>query len=245
MININPEGPYAHIVEMITSRKWDKLLTPPININSDIVKEFYANAMPLCDKRDMDTRFTYTTMVQGKTIHFDRDTINAYLDNPLELPPPEDPTIPTLCEYGRKEEARAWNHNRIVRDILLPGKRYNRGKNEEPTTANFSDMTLEAAIIFQFLVHNVVPRSHVTTTPTSATPLIWHIIRGGEVDVARIISDQLKHVALSGLLHKATKLSFPGFIMGLVHAQDVQIPACDEKIKGVVSDRYIHHHARK
>ena len=184
-------------------------------------------------------------MVRGKTIHFDRDTINAYLDNPLDLPPSEDPTVPTLCEYGLREENKAWNHDLIQREILLPSKRYNRGKNEEPTTANFSDMTLEAAIIFQFLVHNVVPRSHVTTTPTSITPLIWHIIRGGEVDVARIISDQLKHVVLSGLLHKATKLSFPGFIMGLVCAQGVQIPACDEKIMGLVNDRYIHHHAQK
>jgi len=105
-------------------------------------------------------------------------------------------------------------------------------------------MTLEAAIIFQFLVHNVVPRSHVTTTPIAVTPLIWHIIRGGEVDVAWIISDQLKHVALSGLLHKATKLSFPGFIIGLVRDQGVQIPEPrDEKIEGLVNDRYIHNHA--
>ena len=33
--------------------------------------------------------------------------------------------------------------------------------------------------------------------------------------------------------------------MGLVHAQGVQIPACDEKIKGVVNNRYIHNHAQK
>jgi len=28
VFNINLDGPYAHILEMITSRKWDKLLTP-------------------------------------------------------------------------------------------------------------------------------------------------------------------------------------------------------------------------
>jgi hypothetical protein len=67
----------------------------------------------------------------------------------------------------------------------------------------------------------------------SVAPLIWHILRGGEVDVARIISDQLRHIVLNGLAHKATKLGFPGFIMGLVHHQGVQIPEpCDEKIKG-------------
>jgi len=223
----NSAGQYAHILEMITSRKWDKLITPETRINSDIVKEFYANAMPMCVKHDLVAQFTYTTMVRGTTIRFDRDKINTYLGEPLELPPPEDPTEPSLCRYGQNERDNAWNHAQIQREILLPGKRYNRGRTNEATIANFSDMTLEATIIFQFLVHNVLPKSHVTTSPISATPLLWHILRGGEVDVARIISEQLKHVALSGLVGKATKLFFPGFI------------------KGLVNDRYIYNHSHK
>jgi len=246
VFDIRPTGQYAYILEMITTRGWSKLLTPETRINPDIVKEFYANAMPLCETHEMVTQFTYTTMVRGTTIRFDRDTINTYLGEPLELPPSEDPTDPALCRYGQKERDNEWNHTRIEREILLPGKRYNRGRTNEVTTANFSDMTLEAAIIFQFLVHNVVPKSHVTTTPVSATPLLWHILRGGEVDVARVISEQLKHVALSGLIGKATKLSFPGLIMGLVKDQGVQIPEPrSEQIKGVVNDRYIHNHSQK
>ena len=88
----------------------------------------------------------------------------------------------------------------------MPGKSYKKGKGDESTTASYADMTLEAAFIFKFLVHNVWPKSHVSTTPKAVTPLIWHICKGGEVDVARIISRELKHVALSGLTHKATKL---------------------------------------
>ena len=66
------------------------------------------------------------------------------------------------------------------------------------------------------------------------------------MDVARVISEQLKHVALSGLIGKATKLSFPGLIMGLVKDQGVQIPEPrSEQIKGVVNDRYIHNHFQK
>jgi hypothetical protein len=184
--------------------------------------------------------------VRGQIILFDQDTINAYLGNPLTLPPPEDPIIPTLCEYGQKEEDKEWDHEQIQRDILFPGKSYNRGKSNEYTTANVSDMTLEAAMLFQFIVHNVWPKSHVTTTPVAVTPLIWHILKGREVDVARIISNQLRYIALSGLLHKATKLGFPGFIMGLVRHQGVQIPEpFSEKITGAINDRYIHNHAQK
>jgi len=156
--------------------------------------------MPDCDKKDMDDRFSYTTFVRGKTILFDRDTINTYLGEPLTLPPSEDPTVPTLCEYGRNEEDNEWDHGMIVRDILLPGKRYKKGKGEESTTASYADMTLKAAFIFKFLVHNVWPKSHVSTTPKVVTPLIWHICKGGEVDVSRIISRELKHVALKLML---------------------------------------------
>jgi hypothetical protein len=166
--------------------------------------------MPNCEKKEMDAMFTYTSFVRGTTVRFDRDTINTYLGNPLELDPPEDPTVPTLCAYGEMERDKDYSFRQIARDILLPGKTYNKGKkSQEYTTANFRDMKLEAGIMFQFLVHNVVPRSHVTTTPMAALPLLWHILQGGQVDVARIISDQMNHVALCGFIGKITKLSFP------------------------------------
>ena len=147
-------------------------MSPSILINPEIVKEFYANAMPICDVTNMDAQFSYTTFVRGKTILFDRDTINTYLGNPLTLPPPEDPTIPTLCEYGQKEKDKEWDFDEIVRDILLPGKRFNKGRGDEETTTNYGDMTQEATFIFKFLVHNVWPKSHITTTPKVVTPLI-------------------------------------------------------------------------
>jgi len=188
----------------------------------------------------MDARFPYTTFVSGKTILFYRNTINAYLGEPLTLPPSEDPTVPTLCEYGINEKDNDWDHAKIVRDILLPGKRYKKGKGDESTTASYADMNLEAAFIFKFLVHNVWPKSHVSTTPKVVTPLIWHIYKGGEVDVARIISRELKHVALSGLTHKATRLSFPGFIMGLVQSQGVQIARPFNKtMVGPIDDKFL------
>jgi len=55
VFDIRPIGQYAHILEMITSQGWSKLLTPETRINPDIVKEFYANVMPLCETHDMVT----------------------------------------------------------------------------------------------------------------------------------------------------------------------------------------------
>ena len=47
-------------------------------------------------------------------------------------------------------------------------------------------------------------------------------------------------MALSGLTHKATKLSFPGFIMGLVQSQGVQIAGpFNETIVGPIYDKFL------
>ena len=122
----------------------------------------------------------------------------------------------------------------------MPGRRYNKGRTDDTTTASYADMTFEATFIFKFLVHNVWPKSHVSTTPKAVTPLVWYICRGGEVDVARIISRELKHVALSGLTHKASKLSFPGFITGFVQSQGVQIAGpFTEPLVGPIDDRFL------
>jgi len=77
--------------------------------------------------------------VRGVTIHFDRDSINDYLGNPLTLPPGEDPTVPVLCNYGEKVAANVWNHDIIEREILLPGKRYGKSKAGNRNIAVFAD----------------------------------------------------------------------------------------------------------
>jgi len=85
-------------------------------------------------------------------------------------------------------------------------------------------MKPKAGIIFKFLIHNAWPKSHVTTAPRTVTPLIYHICKGREVDVARIISRELKHIALGGAVGAETRLCFSGFIMGLIRHHEVQIP---------------------
>ena len=101
-------------------------------------------------------------------------------------------------------------------------------------------MTVRAAVVFKFLVHNVWPKSHVTTATKVVTPLIWHICRGGEVDVARIVSEELKHMALSGVTRPETRITFPGFVMGLLQAQGVEIPLpSHEQLTSSIDDKYI------
>lgn len=208
IFQINPEGEFAEIQQIFTNRQWEKLLHPHPHINLDLLREFYANAVPNCDLKEIEARFTYSSKVRGVTIRFDRDTINEYLGNPFDLPPGEDPTIPVLCEYGEKAATGNWPHDRIKREILLPGRQYVLSKAGNRNIAAFAGMTVRATMVFKFLVHNVWPKSHVTKATKVVTPLIWHICRGGEVDVARIVSEELKHMALSGVTRPKTRITF-------------------------------------
>jgi hypothetical protein len=74
VFNIDPEGSFKKFAEIVDNRGWDKLINPPKKFNPSLVREFYANAYPADD-----APFTYTTMVRGRTIHFDCDAIQDYL----------------------------------------------------------------------------------------------------------------------------------------------------------------------
>jgi hypothetical protein len=113
----------------------------------------------------MQASFSYTTTVRGNTIRFDRDAINEYLGNPFTLPESDDPDTLVLCTYGEREKAGTWDLGKIERVILLPGRRYVESKAGNRNLAAFTDMRPKVGIIFKFLVHNVWPKSHVTTTP--------------------------------------------------------------------------------
>jgi hypothetical protein len=113
--------------------------------------------------------------------------------------------------------------------------------------AAFTDMRPKAGILFKFLVHNVWPKSHVTTTPKKVMPpLIWHICKGRPVDLASIISRELKHVALGGVAGPETRLAFPGFIMGLLKHHEVPVtePFLEELVSPI-DDRYIRGYIKK
>ena len=140
IFRINPEGEYADIAAVFTERKWEKLLNPYPKINLDLLCEFYANALPDCDAKEMQAAFSYTTMVRGKTIRFDRDAINDYLGKPYTLPESDDPDTPALCPYGEREEAADWNLGKIEREILLPGRTYTESKAGNRNLAAFTDM---------------------------------------------------------------------------------------------------------
>ena len=86
---ISAEGKYRVLAAIIQKRKWEQLVAPHPQINTEIVREFYANAMPLEGEA-----FSFKTMTRGRVINFDRQGINEYLGKPYKLKTPDE-----LCPF--------------------------------------------------------------------------------------------------------------------------------------------------
>ncbi|KAI5422273.1 hypothetical protein KIW84_045655 [Lathyrus oleraceus] len=47
MFDINPQWDYRGCLTLIEGKNWHKLLTPPTDLDYEIVREFYSNALPI------------------------------------------------------------------------------------------------------------------------------------------------------------------------------------------------------
>lgn len=74
-IRLSSGGNYRKLVANFERRKWSKICEPEPEINYDIVREFYANALQL----EEGVAYHYQNRVRGKIIIFSKDAINAYL----------------------------------------------------------------------------------------------------------------------------------------------------------------------
>lgn len=98
---------------------------------------------------------------------------------------------------------------------------------EVPTNFKKEDMTTIAQVALALMLYNIRPRSHTSTIPVESSYLLNYIIDGMEIDVARIIANEIKAIVESGtkLGGKSNcPLSFPGLIMGLCKKAKTHIP---------------------
>lgn len=82
-----------------------------MNLNYEIIKEFYANFIPV-----EYLEYPFITLVRGKMILFDRNAINEYLGRPLNLKEGE------TDSYSRRMQQGTWNIGRICQYILTLGR---------------------------------------------------------------------------------------------------------------------------
>jgi len=236
VFNIKPDGPYAEFLQFFLHQGWGRLLQPETNIHADLLREFYANALPENPHTDP---FVFETFVRGRTIRFDRAAINTYLGTPFPLDHED-----RLDDFHTKQNQGAFDldppKEEVKRTILLEGTNYDISDAGREYRAQYKFMTPPAKLVLKFILHNVKPNSHLSDCTVDICPLIYYIIKGIKVDITRTIAWELKKITLLGKGEPTTRLSFPGLIMGLIKDTKMRLPSTvHEVIKNPITDNYI------
>ncbi|CAL5211657.1 unnamed protein product [Lathyrus oleraceus] len=185
-VSLNSEGDYRLMDQQLALRKWGNLINPHKNLNHDIVQEFYANAFSYEEEV-----FSFTSMVRGRFITFNRNAINEFLGIP--------PIVKEggSCPHG-KYLKRPLNIKEISAVILLEDRSLQLNTLEVPIRYKKDDLTPFAqAYLFLFL-HNIRHIRHTSTFPLDTENLQFQIVKGRHVDVTCIIAGELKMVVESG-----------------------------------------------
>ena len=200
------------------------------------MREFYASALPENPHTDP---FEFGTYVRGQTIHFDHEAINKYLGNPFPLQDEDD-----IDDFHDKQNKGSFDleplKGQIKRTILLEGKNYDMCEAGREHRAQYKFMTNPAKVILKLILYNVKPNNHHSDCTVDVCPLIYYILKGIKVDIARTIAWELRKVTLQGKGEAITRLSFPDLIMGLIKCTNMRLPnAVHEFIKNPINDGFI------
>lgn len=109
-------------------------------------------------------------------MRFDRDAINAFLGNHLNL------------EHGEIHEhhlllSRPKNIEVMSSSLLLEGRSVQYNASGVGVRFLRKNMRPEAQIILLLFLHNIKPIMHILSAPLDTTHLVHTILRGGQVDV--------------------------------------------------------------
>src|SRR3954469_494732 len=228
-------GNFYQFLENIAERHWEALISPDTQINADLVREFYANAIPIEGRV-----YTYTSYVRGRGISFSRDAINNFLGRPSPRAAGE------KCEYARKKAAKTWNMQEIADLLSFERRGFTLNPSGYIQKMDRKNMSQMAQLYTVFLLNNVMPRSHTSDLTIDMSCLLFWIMTGGEVDVAQIISEEIRIVASSGTKRgtkPSAQLGFPSLIMALCRNAGVEFPnVASMKSTSVVDTGYVHRH---
>ncbi|KAL5064421.1 hypothetical protein RYX36_026158, partial [Vicia faba] len=88
------------------------------------------------------------------------------------------------------------------------------------------DMNIKAQLCATLLLYNIKPRSHVLTILIDLDCLFYYMIKGWNIDVAQVISNEIRKIAISGHSH------------GMKACVDIPSVAT-KRISSIVNDDYV------
>ncbi|KAL5077911.1 hypothetical protein RYX36_016895 [Vicia faba] len=188
-----------------------------------------------------DVRYSYYSFVPGRAVSFDRDAVSHYLVHALTLPRGE------LCAYQKRVASKKWRLSLVGQTLALT---LNHGffLNASNQLVHFKsgNMNTKAQLYANLLFYNIKPRSKTSTIPIDTTRLLYYMIKGWKIDMAQVISNEIRKIEISGHTHgnkTAMNLGFPTLITGLCRQAGVDIlDVTTKKISSVLHEDYVLQH---
>ncbi|KAL5071874.1 hypothetical protein RYX36_022761 [Vicia faba] len=236
IFTLNPQGDYQYFVDDMEKIKWGVLLNPPTDINFDIIREFYANSIPI-----EDVWYSYCSFIRGRAVSFDRNLVSQYLNRPLTLQRGE------LFSYKKMVASKKWRLDLVSETLALtPNHGFFLNASNQLVHFKRCDMNIKAQLYATLLLYNIKLRSHTSTIIIDSACLLHYMIKGWHIDVAQVISNEIRNISISGHSHGnkvPMTLGFLDLITGLCRKAGVDIPNVSTKsISSIVNDDYVLRH---
>ncbi|CAL0312805.1 unnamed protein product [Lupinus luteus] len=205
--------------------RWVAIASPHDMFDPEVVSEFYSNAYPL-EGEEMACK----SWVRGKTILFDRNTINDMLNNPYEA----DEGV--MCEFDKTLVENNFSPAATAAILCIPRRSYGTNSDGLPIRIYRKHMTRLAQTWMILILHNILSNSHVSSLPLYVCYLIYAILTGMTINVAALISREIYSTACRNW--KKGSLGYPSLITELCASQRVTVNHT-EKIKPPINLHYI------
>ena len=204
--------------------------------DEEVVREFYANAWPT-ERKSNELK----SKVRGTWISYDRNTINDFLGNPLDLDEGE------LCKYERIKRGLnfTWfRDNKTAEAMCISGRTFETNQAGKACRILRCNMTTLAQIWTSFLLANIVPLKHSSDLNMARCHIIYCLLKQYEIDVASLISAHIHHFVTQDCTKnpdRSKALGFPSLITTLCAANGVEVNP-QVKIRPPIDTRFITKH---
>ncbi|MED6210054.1 hypothetical protein PIB30_060453 [Stylosanthes scabra] len=162
------------ISAQINLRKWQRLTKLFLTVGYSLVREFYANALRLEEKKYQP--FTYTTQIRGTEINFSPESIHRV----LKL---RDTPFPNAASYHDRKANNNLRLDEVLACLCVEGAQWVRHPDGRPHFLRRTDLQPMARGWYEFVCRSIMSTTNRFEVNVERAMLIHSIIIGEDIQV--------------------------------------------------------------
>ncbi|KAL5074317.1 hypothetical protein RYX36_013301, partial [Vicia faba] len=148
-----------------------------------------------------------------------------------------------LFSYKKRVASKKWLLDLVSETLDLTPNHVFFNASNQPVHFKRCDMNTKAQFYATLFLYNIKTKSHTSTIPIYTARLLHYMIKWWKIDVAQVISNEIRRITISGHSHgnKAPMtLGFLALITGLCRKAGVDIPnVATKRISSIMNEDYV------